>query len=121
MYRNLNNIEKKWIDKLLDVDFKGKDILAEQILKSQVAYKKEYAFISLKFNVINNTGKYPYSTRVPVEMRAYQDESAPIVFLLHIIDGLVNELEVISADSSEIVESAISLNRVEYEVNKEVL
>ena len=121
MYRNLNTTEKKWIDKLLDIDFEGKDILAEQILKSQVTHKKEYAFISLKFEEINNVRKYPYPIRVPVEMRAYQDESAPIVFLLHIIDGLVNELEIISADLSEIIESAISLKRVEYEVNKEVL
>jgi len=121
MYRNLNNMEKKWIEKLLDIDFKERDILVKQILKAQVIYKKEYAFISLKFVGVNNEEKYPYQIRVPVEMRAYQDEGAPIVFLLHIINGLVNELEIISADSSELREEAINLNNVEYELNKEVM
>ena len=121
MYRKLNTMEKKWLDKLLDTDFKGKDILVKQISKSQVTYEKEYAFISLKFEEVNSIEEYPYPVRVPVEMRAYQEEGAPIVFLLHIIDGLVNELEIISADSSQIIEDAISLKNVEYEVNKEVL
>jgi hypothetical protein len=121
MYRKLNNKEKKWIDKLLDIDFKGRDILTKQILNSQVIYKKEYAFISLKFGRINSEEKYPCPIRVPVEMRAYQDKGAPIVFLLHIIDGLINELEIVSADASEIREETISLKRVEYEIKKEVL
>lgn len=41
--------EQKWIDKLLDVEFKGRDILIKQILESEVIYTQNYAFISLKF------------------------------------------------------------------------
>ena len=114
-------METKWIDKLLDVDFKGRDILARQIIESVVTYRKEHAFISLKFEEIYCTEKYPYQIRVPVEMRAYQDKGAPVLFLLHIIDGLVNELEIVSADLSEIVESTISLENVKHEINSEVL
>lgn len=121
MYRDLSNREQEWVDKLLSVDFKGKDILVKQILKSKVIYEKGYEFISLKFDISNSCERYPYPTRVPIEMRAYQDEGAPIVFLLHIIDGLVNELEIFSADLSKITEDGISLKTIEYEVNEEVL
>jgi len=121
MYRGLNIREQEWLDKLLNIEFKGKDILMKQISESKVAYEQEYAFISLKFNIEKEVEQYPYQVRVPVEMRAYQNESAPIVFLLHIIGGIINELEIISADSSEIKADCIELENVQYEVNKVVL
>lgn len=76
--------------------------------------------MSLKFKVENDVEKYPYQIKVPVEMRAYQKESAPIVFLLHVIDGVIDELEIISADASEIKINDIKTENVQYEVNKEV-
>ena len=121
MYRNLNNTEKEWLEKLLNVDIKDRDILMRQISDAHISHEKEYSFISLKFERIDSLEKYPYSVRVPVEMRAYQDRGAPVVFLIHIIDGIINELEVFTADSSEIKEEAISLEAVEYEINDEVL
>lgn len=121
MYRELNEKEHKWFDKLFEAVFKDKDILKRQILKSKVLYEQGYAFLSLKFSVENGIEKYPYHVRVPIEMRAYQKGSAPIVFLLHVINGIVNELEIISADSSEIKADNIRLEDVEYEINKEVL
>lgn len=30
MYREINEKERKWIDRLMNVDFKGKDILLKQ-------------------------------------------------------------------------------------------
>lgn len=44
-----------------------------------------------------------------------------LYFCYIIIDGIVNELEIISADSSEIKVDYIELEKVEYEVNKDVL
>lgn len=64
---------------------------------------------------------YPFHVRVPVEMRAFQQASAPIVFLLHIVGGVINELEIITADSTQIEADNIELTRVEYEVNQEVI
>lgn len=54
-------------------------------------------------------------------MRAFQKASAPIVFLLHIVDGVINELEIITADSTQIEADNIELTRIEYEVNQEVI
>ena len=121
MYREIGIREHKWIDKLLDVKFKDIDILKKQVLKSKISYRQEYAFISIKFNVQKDLQKYPHQVRVPVEMRAYQDSSAPIVFLLHMIEGIIDELEIISADASRIKEDCIQLENVEYEINKELL
>ena len=120
MYRELNEKEKTWLDKLLAIDFKGKKILKLQLSKAKVEYVEEYAYISLKFKIDSKIAKYPYLVRVPVEMRAYQEGSAPIIFLLHIIDGIIYELEIITADSSKINVNSIGLEKVEYEVNKEV-
>lgn len=120
MYRELYEKEQKWIDSLLAVDFKGKDILLKQISKAKVTYKQEYAYISIKFFLEGETELYPYQVRVPVEMRAFQKSSAPVVFLLHIINGIVDEVEIITADASLINADNIGLERIEYEINKEV-
>ena len=120
MYRELNTIEKTWLNKVLDVDFKGRDILVEQISRAHVLRERNYSFVSLRFRVLDNSEEYPYCVRVPVEMRAFQKGHAPVVFLLHVVDGLINELEIITADSSEIADNCIELNAVEYEINSEV-
>ena len=78
-----------------------------------------YSFISLKFKT-ENTNRYPYPVRVPVEMRAFQKNSAPIVFLLHVVNGFIDELELITADSSKIDSASITLDNVEYVVNEQV-
>lgn len=121
MSRLLNSVEKQWIDKLLSADFKGRDILHEQLNNSEVFVEKDFSFISLRFVTSTDEERFPYNIRVPVEMRAYQSASAPIVFLLHLKDGLVNELEIITADSSKIDINTISVENVNHEINKELL
>lgn len=113
--------KEKWIKTLLDVDFKDKDILLKQISAAKVTYNQEYDYISMKFSIDKGLERYPHKVRVPVGMRAFQKTSAPIVFLLHLMDGVVDELEIITADSSQINPDNIDLVKVEYEVNKEVL
>lgn len=121
MYQNLCEREKKWISSLLNVNFKGRDILIKQVANSKVVCSQEYDYISIKFFVEAGIELYPYKIRVPVEMRAFQEAAAPIVFLLHIINGVIDEMEIITADSSQINPDNITLTNVEYEVNKEVL
>ena len=53
-------------------------------------------------------------------MRAFQQSSAPIIFLLHIVNGMIDELEILTADSAQIDADQIELERVEYEINQEV-
>lgn len=119
MYRNLYKNELYWIEKVLEVEFKGKQFLLGQVLKAKVFLEQGYDFISLKFKT-EETEKYPYAVRVPVEMRAFQKGSAPIVFLLHVVNGFIDELELITADSSKIDLTTIEVDKVEYVVNEDV-
>lgn len=121
MYRELNEKEQQWIDSLMNVKFQGRDILLKQFTKARIVYKQEYDFISIKFKIEGEIEPYPFHVRVPVEMRAFQQASAPIVFLLHIVSGIINELEIITADSTKIEADNIELTRVEYEINREVI
>ena len=121
MYRNINEKEQKWINSLMNVEFQGRDILLKQFSKAKIIYYQEYAFISLKFKIEGEVEPYPYSVRVPVEMIAFQNSTAPIVFLLHVVNGVIDELEIITADSTQIDADSIQLEKVEYEVNQEVV
>ena len=103
----------------MDVEFQGRDILLQQLSKAKIIYKREYAFISIKFEVEGEIEPYPYHVRVPVEMRAFQQSSAPILFLLHIVDGIIDELEILTADATQIDTDHIELERVEYEIDQE--
>ena len=121
MCRKLNEKELQWIAALMNVKFQGRDILLEQFAKANVIFKQEYAFISLKFKIEGKIELYPYHVRVPVEMRAFQQSSAPIVFLLHVINGIIDELEIITADSTQIDAENINLERIEYEIDQKVV
>ena len=119
MYRNLYESERYWIEKILEPEFKGKEILIEQILKAKVSFKQGYEFISLKFKV-EAPPQYPYTVRVPVLMRVFQKNATPIIFLLHVINGYIDELEIITADLSKIELTTIELDKVEYEIDEVV-
>ena len=121
MCRKLDEKELHWIDSLMSVEFQGRDILLKQLSKARVMYKHGYSFISIQFKIEGEMELYPYRVRVPVEMRAFQQSSAPIVFLLHIINGVIDELEIVTADSTQIDANNIGLDRVEYEINQEVV
>ena len=117
---DINGQELEWIKKTLDTDFAGREILLNQIAQSQVSIRNERGLVSIDFTVDESVGRYPYNARVPVEMRAFQEETPPIVFLLHVVDGFVNELEVFVADLSDIPKNQIRFDTVEYVVSEEV-
>lgn len=119
MYRKINE-KMQWLDRLMNVEFKGRDILLQQLSKAKIIYRQEYAYISIKFKIEGDVEPYPYHVRVPVEMRAFQQSSAPILFLLHIINGIIDELEIVTAGLTQIDANNIELEKVEYEINQEV-
>lgn len=104
---------------MFEVNFKEKNILLKQITNSQVCYEQVADYISIKFKTKCND-KFSYLVRVPIEMRAHQKNSAPIVFMLHVIDGLVDELEIFTADASLIHPNNIDLSNVEYVIDEEI-
>ncbi|WP_139233773.1 hypothetical protein [Butyrivibrio sp. M55] len=96
-----------------------KNILVKQAEKSVITTLYEEGIITIKFSNLQGD-KYPHSVRVPVEMRAFQKEYAPIVFMLHVIEGYLDELEIFSADGSTINADNISLDKLEYVIDPEV-
>lgn len=119
MYGEINSKERQWLKKIFECEFKGRHILEKQLLKAKAISEEGYDFISIKFKT-DETEKYPYSVRVPVEMRVFDNNSAPKVFLLHIIDGFIDELEVITADSSKMDSENITFEKVEFVINENV-
>lgn len=111
---NLKTLEKKWLNKVLSVDFPYREEVVKQINSADVLRDYSDYHISLKFTVPASETKIPLGVRVPVEMRVFQQGHAPIQFLLHIIHGKVSELEAFSADSSKMGDG-IKLENVKIE------
>lgn len=109
---NNNELIKKWIECIFKFDFKGKEILKNQILNSKILYHQYDDYISIEFLVDDGTEMYPYKSRVPVEIIAYQKLSVPVLFLLHVINGKIKELEILKADSSKIDPNNIDLDNL---------
>lgn len=93
-------IEKKWIELLLSTEFVGKKILVDQFENASVERDYNEGYFSLKFYVDREQIPFQYEGRVPIEMHAFPENKAPIVFLLHVIQGYIDELEIFNADSS---------------------
>ena len=120
MYRPINERDTEWLERLFSVDFKGKEILQEHLRAAAVEMENGYDFYSLKFAVDGSFDLYPYKVRVPVEMRVFPSDKAPIVFLLHVVNGTIDELEVFTADSSRLNINDICYDRIEYVVDHQV-
>lgn len=117
----MNEREHEWINKLLQVDFLGKEILIRQLERAKIQYIQEYSFISIKFKVEGCVELFPYCVRVPVEMKLFQSSITPIVFLLHVINGIIDELEIITADLSYINPDQFCMDKIDYAVDKKLI
>lgn len=103
--KNLSNQENNWLNILLKEDFKGKEILINQINSAEVKKVYEDYFISIQFKPTNMKEKFRTKKRVPIEMLVQRKESLPLQFLLHVINDTVSELEIYAVDSSKVGES----------------
>lgn len=102
-YRELVSKEKAILDRLFENPFPGRDEIVKQIKLSKVRsideYKDNYGSIEFRLQV---DIKAPVLQRVPVKALAYDVDNVPIEILLHVVDGKVNELEVVKSDGSPI-------------------
>lgn len=114
--RELSMPETKWFDVLLSVDLVDKEVLSEQVKHAKVIGECTCGCKTINIRVDTSINQYPYSERIPVEMVAYEPGKAPIMFLLHVVNGYISELEVLRADSSPIIDE-IDLSNVEVQIN----
>lgn len=99
---DLTERERIWLENMLKSDFFHKEEMILQINHSKITREYFGDLISLKFSVDRKISPMDIHVRVPLEMRVYQNNKPPIQFLLHVINGYIDELEVFYADSSYI-------------------
>jgi hypothetical protein len=98
--RKLSQREKAILDRLLKEPFPGRDELRAQIANARVKAIDEY-YGSIEFQV-NDGPKAPVLQRVPVDAFSKDADGMLIEVLLHVVDGVVDELEVIKYDGTPI-------------------
>lgn len=109
-----------WLNRVLSIDFKGRSIIMDQIRKAEVEIHECFAYVSILLKVPPDAERFPHETRVPVDMRVFRENAAPIVFLLHIMDGYARELEIITADSTMIDLAELPYQSIGYVIDKDL-
>jgi len=103
-YRPLNDWERRIILRLLlEEPFTGRDDLLSQVEKATARSIDEDGSISLR---CSPTPKARVTARIPVEGEAQDTDGMAIHYLLHVVDGLMSELEVYKDDSSRVLRQA---------------
>ncbi|GGD82509.1 DUF6984 family protein [Paenibacillus nasutitermitis] len=114
--RELSTVEKEWLERLLDHTLTDREILQKQLMHSKVIGECMCGCKSINIKIESVAQSYPYPERIPVEMTVYESGKAPIMILLHVVNGYINELEVLRADSTPIIGN-IDLSNTEVLVN----
>ena len=99
MRRELTNSEVSLLSRLLESDFPGRDEIAKQVHSARV--EPIDANGSLNFFVCNPT-RVETKFRIPVEGEFEDVDGVTIHVLLHVVNGIVDELEVYKEDGSNV-------------------
>jgi hypothetical protein len=97
--RPLSDLEGQLLTMLLSTDFPGRDAVAEQVAVASVREIDDNG--SLEFAP---SDKMPAQVvrQIPVETELDDSDGVTIHVLLHVVDGLVKELEVYRDDSGRV-------------------
>lgn len=115
----LTSQELEWLNAMFNSEFLYKDIIIDQINNATITKKYTKYYISIKFIISDNFPRVKVSSAVPLEMRAFKKGKPPVQFLLHLNNGLVNELEIISATSSP-VDPSMEDTQIELVIDSEL-
>jgi hypothetical protein len=107
--RELNDYERKLLDRLLEIPFPGSGEVREQVGTAKVHQIDEYG--SLAFTVTQTVPAHTVQS-VPVEAEYFDTDGIPVWVLLHVWSGVVRELEICRADGSPL-QSRADINRLE--------
>ena len=98
-FRKLTKTEQAILDRLLETQFSGRDEIYEQLKDCLVRTIDEEG--SLEFKVDRDV-RAPVTRRVPVEARATDEDGVPVLILLHVLEGVISELEIVKMDGSPV-------------------
>lgn len=99
---NLSNQEHLWLELMLSRDFQGRAEIIKQIKSASIIREYTRGYLSMKFYVDKSLEPADVAERIPVEMYACTEGKSPLVFLLHVINGYIDELEIYYAGLEEI-------------------
>lgn len=102
--RNLSIKELDVINKMLSVEFDGKDLICKQLETAKVISYCSCGCKTVNIQVDDNTPRYKDNKRVPVELRCVSNDGIPVIMAIHMIDGYLGELEIYRVDSKAINE-----------------
>lgn len=96
--------EQAVLDRLLESPFPGSEQIGVQLAHARVTTIEEYSdnYGSVEFE-IEDPIPAAVLHRVPVMGYAYDSDRVPIEFLLHVVDGIVTELEIVKMDGGPII------------------
>lgn len=98
--RPLTGSEKALVDRLLREDFDGNRELARQIEHCRVVQVDSEG--SLRFELEGSPSPASVSRRIPVEGEVADSDGVMVNVLLHVVNGLLVELEIYKEDGSPI-------------------
>ena len=98
--RSLTDCERRLLDRLLHLDFPGRDEIRQQIEECEVEPLDSDG--SLNFHLKRRTSAVTTKFRVPIEAEAMDSDGIKIHVLLHVVMGKIAELEVFKDDGSPV-------------------
>ena len=117
IFRSLAKNENEVLHKLLNHDFPGSDVLRQQLvscLAKDAEDDDNYGSIYLKTSLKERA---EVVGQVPIEATMEDNDSAPILILLHVIDGYLGELEVLKLDGTP-MQTKLSSEGMKVTINK---
>jgi hypothetical protein len=100
--RGLLASERSLLQQLLDARPVGEPALREQLKTARVRAESSGDSRSVWLDVDERSPRSTGSPRVPVSGEAVDEDGVPIAVLLHVVDGLVQELEIYRVDGAPI-------------------
>lgn len=100
--RPLSDWETRALNRLLRTDFPGHSELIAQLPYASVVAEREDAWHGIRFDVQEPLERANVLTRVPVEGEVRDADGMPILILIHVVDGVLHELELLRADGEEL-------------------
>jgi hypothetical protein len=98
-FRPPSDLERQLLAVLLSADFSGRDAVAEQVAVASVREIDDNGSLEFAPSDMPPAGVV---RRIPVEAELNDNDSVTIHVLLHVVDGLVKELEVYRDDSGRV-------------------
>ena len=98
--RRPTSAERSLLARLLAADFPGARELRQQAATLRVV--KALADGTLDLHVDAGAPRADVPSRVPVEADYDDEDGVPVSLLLHVLDGMLAELEVVKADGSPV-------------------